>query len=108
MVQTAFAEIGIRLPLLILKFSGDAAACRRSGRWQPAPMKVWPSRKNPRPSQKDSPDSHGLSLGGKTVTKLVPHGARIGALSHQNETGQHQHIQANAQQEDEDEVLFRS
>ena len=40
------------------------------------------------------------------MAKFAPYGARIGALSHQDETGQHQHIQANAQQEEEDEVLF--
>src|ERR1019366_7515879 len=51
------------------------------------------------------PVGHGLLLR-NTTTELAPHGARIGALSHQNETGQHQHIQADAQQEEEDEVLF--
>src|ERR1039458_7734943 len=51
------------------------------------------------------PVGHGLLLR-NTTAELVPHGARVGALSHQNETGQHQHIQADAQQEEEDEVLF--
>src|ERR1019366_8813765 len=41
-----------------------------------------------------------------TTAELVPHGASVGALAHQDETGQHQHIQADAQQEEEDEVLF--
>src|ERR1039457_1615935 len=51
------------------------------------------------------PVGHGLLLRNSTA-ELAPHGARIGALSHQNETGQYQHIQANAQQEEKDEVLF--
>src|ERR1017187_4193381 len=51
------------------------------------------------------PVGHGLLLR-NTTAELAPHGARIGALAHQNETGQHQHIQADAQQEEEDEVLF--
>src|ERR1039457_2319582 len=46
------------------------------------------------------------SLLRSTTAELAPHGARIGTLAHQNETGQHQHIQADAQQEEEDEVLF--
>src|ERR1017187_10090748 len=51
------------------------------------------------------PVGHGLLLW-NTTAELAPHGARISALSHQDETGQHQHIQADAQQEEEDEVLF--
>src|ERR1035437_1012473 len=51
------------------------------------------------------PVGHGLLLR-NTTAELAPHGARVGALSHQNETGQHQHIQADTQQEEEDEVLF--
>src|ERR1019366_4880346 len=51
------------------------------------------------------PVGHGLLLR-NTTAKLAPHGACIGALPRQNETGEHQHIQADAQQEEEEEVLF--
>src|ERR1019366_8107283 len=51
------------------------------------------------------PVGHGLLLRNATA-ELVPHGASVGALAHQDETGQHQHIQADAQQEEEDEGLF--
>src|ERR1039457_5898555 len=51
------------------------------------------------------PVGHGLLLR-NTTTELAPHGARIGALAHQNETGPHQHIQGDATQGEEQEVLF--
>src|ERR1035437_6693895 len=89
-VHEGLAQAEPAAPLLVLAVVAPQAYGKEAGK-ERAPIHL--------------PVGHGLLLR-NTTAELAPHGARIGALSHQDETGQHQHVESNAQQEEEDGVLF--